>query len=113
VSNTKILVGIPTYNNSKFNYSIAQTLEALANQTIRDFHVLIVYKPSLNDRTLDVIDEFKDRLNIEVKIQNDGFFEEAMNIIFETSRDYDITLTTDDAIPSETWIMAMNAVTYG
>jgi len=101
----KILVGIPTYNNSRSNYSIRQTLEALSNQTIKDSHVLIVYKPSPGDRTLDVVSEFKDGLDIEVKIQSYGFFEEAMNIIFEASKDYDITLTTDDdAIPSETWI---------
>ena len=74
------------------------TLEALASQSFRDFRVLIVYKPSPGDKTLDVIDEFRDRLDIEVSIQSEGFFEEAMNIIFEVSRDYDITLTTDDAL---------------
>ncbi|WP_252901417.1 glycosyltransferase family 2 protein [Vulcanisaeta sp. JCM 14467] len=66
---------------------------------------MIVYKPSPGDRTLDVVDEFRDKLDIEVKIQNEGFFEEAMNMIFEASRDYDITLTTDDdAIPTTSWI---------
>ena len=101
----KILVGVPTFNNSRFGYSIRRTLEALAGQSFRDFRVLIVYRPSPGDRTLDVIDEFRDRLDIEVKIQSEGFFEEAMNMIFETSRDYDITLTTDDdAIPTTTWI---------
>ncbi len=101
----KILVGVPTYNNFRFGYSIRRTLEALANQSFRDFRVLIVYKPSPGDKTLDVVDEFGDKLDIEVKIQNEGFVEEAMNMIFEVSKDYDITLTTDDdAIPTKTWI---------
>ncbi|MGC8544099.1 MAG: glycosyltransferase family A protein, partial [Vulcanisaeta sp.] len=101
----KILVGIPTYSNSRFGYTIRQTLEALVNQSFKDFRVLVVYKPSPGDKTLDVVDEFKDKLDIEVKIQSDGYFEEALNMIYEVAKDYDITLTTDDdAIPTKTWI---------
>ncbi len=101
----KILIGIPTYSNSRFGYTIRQTLEALINQSFKDFRVLIIYKPSPSDRTLDVIDEFRDELDIEVKIQSEGFVEEAMNMIFEIAKDYDITLTTDDdAVPTKTWI---------
>jgi len=77
----------------------------LVGQSYRDFRVLVVYKPSSGDGTLDVVDEFRDRLDIEVRIQGDGFFEEAMNEIFKVATDYDITLTTDDdAIPTKTWI---------
>ncbi|ADY00283.1 glycosyl transferase family 2 [Vulcanisaeta moutnovskia 768-28] len=101
----KVLIGVPTYNNSRFGYSIRRTLESLASQSFRDFRVLVVYKPSPGDRTLDVVDEFRDKLDIEVKIQSDGYFEEALNIIYEVARDYDITLTTDDdAIPLKTWV---------
>ena len=100
----RVLVGVPTFGNFRFGYSIRWTLEALANQSFRDFRVLIVYRPSPGDRTLDVVDEFRDKLDIEVKIQSEGFFEEAMNIIFEMARDYDLLLITDDAIPSKTWV---------
>jgi glycosyltransferase involved in cell wall biosynthesis len=101
----RVLVGLPSFNNGASGYTIRRTLGALANQSYRDFRVLVVYKPSPGDGTLDVVDEFSDKLDIEVRIQSDGFFEEAMNEIFKAAVDYDITLTTDDdAIPTKTWI---------
>jgi len=101
----RVLVGLPSFNNGAFGYTIRGTLEALVNQSFRDFRVLVVYKPSPGDGTLDVVDEFRDRLDIEVRIQGDGYFEEAMNEILKAAVDYDITLTTDDdAIPTKTWI---------
>jgi len=101
----RVLVGLPTFNNGAFGYTIRRTLGALADQSYRDFRVLVVYKPSSGDETLDVVDEFSDKLDIEVRIQGDGFVEEAMNEIFKAAVDYDITLTTDDdAIPAKTWI---------
>jgi glycosyltransferase involved in cell wall biosynthesis len=101
----RVLVGLPTFNNGAFGYTIRRTLGVLADQSYRDFRVLVVYKPSSGDGTLDVVDEFRDRLDIEVRIQGDGFVEEAMNEIFKAAVDYDITLTTDDdAIPTKTWI---------
>jgi len=101
----RVLVGLPSFNNGAFGYTIRRTLGALADQSYRDFRVLVVYKPSPGDGTLDVVDEFRDRLDIEVRIQGDGFVEEAMNEIFKAATDYDITLTTDDdAIPTKTWI---------
>jgi len=101
----RVLVGLPTFNNGASGYTIRGTLGALVDQSYRDFKVLVVYKPSPGDRTLDVVDEFRDRLDIEVRIQSDGFVENAMNEIFKAAVDYDITLTTDDdAIPTKTWI---------
>ena len=101
----RVLVGLPSFSNGAFGYTIRGILEALVNQSFRDFRVLVVYKPSPGDGTLDVVDEFRDRLDIEVRIQGDGFIEEAMNEIFKAAVDYDITLTTDDdAIPTKTWI---------
>jgi len=101
----RVLVGLPTFNNGVSGYTIRRTLGALADQSYRDFRVLVVYKPSPGDGTLDVVDEFRDRLDIEVRIQGDGYFEEAMNEILKAAVDYDITLTTDDdAIPTKTWI---------
>ena len=101
----RVLVGLPSFNNGALGYTIRQTLDALSVQSFNDFKLLIVYKPSSGDRTLDIVNEFTDRLDIEIKIQNDGFFEEAVNEILKASIDYDITLTTDDdAIPTRTWI---------
>ena len=101
----KVLVSIPTFNNAKRGYTIRRTLESLVSQVFGDFRVLVVYKPSENDETLKILKEFEDKLDIDIKIQKQGYIEEAMNIIFEYSEDYDITLVTDDdAIPSKTWI---------
>jgi len=101
----KILVAIPTYNNSRYNYTIKQTLRALSSQKYNDFQLLIVYKPSKNDKTLDIIDSFKEKLDIIIKIQYNGYIEDAMNIILQESEDYDITIITDDdSIPPPTWI---------
>jgi len=67
----RVYVAIPTYRN--FGRTIGKTLEALAKQTYQNFKVLIVYKPFPGDRTLDVIDEFRDELDIEVVVQNEGY----------------------------------------
>ncbi|MFP3299215.1 MAG: glycosyltransferase family A protein [Thermocladium sp.] len=101
----RVLVGLPTFNNGASGYTIRRTLGALADQSYRDFRLLVVYKPSPGDGTLDVVDEFRDKLDIEIRIQSDGFVEEALNEIFKAATDYGITLTTDDdTIPTKTWI---------
>lgn len=101
----KVLVGIPTYGNIRFGYTIKRTLEGLVNQTFKDFRVLIIYKPVEGDKTLDIISEYSDKLDIEVLIQRNGYFIDAVNMILEVASDYDITLTTDDdAIPRPKWI---------
>ncbi|ADI32606.1 glycosyltransferase family A protein [Staphylothermus hellenicus] len=101
----KVLVGIPTYGNVRFGYTIRETLEGLVNQTFKDFRVLIVYKPMKDDKTLDVVSEYSDKLDVEVLVQRNGYFVDAVNMILEVARDYDITLTTDDdAIPGPKWV---------
>lgn len=101
----RILVSVPTYNNVSSGYSIRNTLEGLANQSNRDLELLLVYKPSPGDNTLGVLDEYKTRMNTEVAVQRDGFIEEAMNIIFGASKDYDLLLTIDDdAVPDHRWV---------
>jgi len=101
----RLLVAIPTYKNFSSGYTIAKTLNGLVQQNIKDFRLLIVYKTYPLDKTLDIIDNYKDRLEIEITKQKDGYVEEAMNLIFNISRDYDIVLTLDDdTIPCNTWI---------
>jgi hypothetical protein len=101
----KVLVGIPTYNNVSRNYSIRKTLEALSNQTFNDFKVLIVYKKAPGDKTINIISQYKDLLDIKLQIQEHGYFNEAVNIIFEEAKKYDLVLTTDDdAIPESKWV---------
>jgi len=65
----KVLVGLPTFNNGASGYTIRRTLEALANQSYRDFRVLVVYKPSPGDETVlsVVLDEFRRMFSDDVE----------------------------------------------
>jgi glycosyltransferase involved in cell wall biosynthesis len=95
-------VALPTYRNN--GSTIAGLLKSLESQTYRDFTVLILYKPSEGDRTLEVVEEFQRRIDLQVKFQERGHFEEALNAIYSTSS-ADILITTDDdALPSRTWV---------
>ena len=75
----RVLVGLPTFNNGASGYTIRRTLETLAGQSYRHFRVLVIYKPSPSDGTLDLVYEFSDKLDIGVRIQGDGFVKETMN----------------------------------
>jgi len=97
-----VTVAIPTYKN--FGLTIGYTLKALTMQTYKDFRVLIVYKPYPGDNTLNIIDEFKERLDIDILIQSNGYFEEALNIIYSNADSNILILTDDDSIPSSTWL---------
>lgn len=98
-----IQVAIPTYEND--GRTIRFTLEGLTKQTHKDFSVLIVYKPSEGDRTLEVIDEFKRQLDIRIIYQKEGYIEEAMNLIYSNAS-ADLLLTIDDDnIPDNNWVL--------
>ncbi|AGE71784.1 glycosyltransferase family A protein [Sulfolobus acidocaldarius] len=98
-----ILVAIPTYRND--GRTIRFTLEGLTKQTYKDFSVLILYKPSEGDRTLEVVEEFKKYLDIMVIYQNEGYIEEAMNLIYSNAN-ADLLLTIDDDnIPDPNWVL--------
>jgi len=67
--------------------------------------LLISYKPHPSDNTLSLLDNYADKLDIEVMIQSQGYIEESMNMIFKTARDYDILLLLDDdSVPSKDWV---------
>ncbi len=97
-----VQVAIPTYRND--GRTIKFTLDMLTKQTYNDFSLLIAYKPSEGDRTLEVIDQFSKTLDIKVIYQKDGYVEEAMNLIY-SSANADLLLTIDDdEVPSEDWV---------
>lgn len=101
----RTLVAIPTYNNHLSGYSIKDTLSGLVKQTCKDFKVLVVYKPSASDGTKEIVDSYRGMLDIEICLQDTGYFEEAMNSVFRVSKDYQLLLTLDDdAVPSSEWL---------
>jgi glycosyltransferase involved in cell wall biosynthesis len=96
-----VTIAIPTYKNN--DTTIRYLLDALLKQSYKKFRVLIVYKPSEGDNTEEIISKYKD-LDLNIVYQEEGYFDEAMNLIFSNA-DSDILITTDDdAIPSKDWI---------
>ena len=101
----KTLVAVPTFNNISSGYTINQTLEGLTSQKWKDFRLLVIYKHHPQDQTLEIVDKYKDTLDIEIIVQHEGYIEESMNLFFNAAKDYDIALTLDDdAIPSSDWL---------
>jgi len=95
-------IAIPTCCND--GKTIKFTLQSLAKQTYKDFHLLIVYKPTPNDHTPDVLKPFSRELNMSIIEQTEGGIDDAMNLIFQNATG-DILLTTDDdEIPDENWV---------
>ncbi|WP_256202058.1 glycosyltransferase [Sulfuracidifex metallicus] len=65
---------------------------------------MIVYKPTPNDHTPDVLKPFSRELNMSIIEQTEGGIDDAMNLIFQNATG-DILLTTDDdEIPDENWV---------
>lgn len=79
----RVLINIPTYASEK---TIGFTLKSLLNQNYKDFSVVICYKPKKEDRTLEIIENFKKFLDIKVLIQKKGWFEDAVKMLLEYSR---------------------------
>ncbi|WP_054846371.1 glycosyltransferase [Sulfuracidifex tepidarius] len=97
-----VTIGIPTFKND--GRTILYTLQSLTKQTYADFKVLIAYKPSENDRTLDVIEKFTKSLDLKIMFQREGYFDEALNMIYSTSKSDILISTDDDAVPSTNWV---------
>ncbi len=105
LASMSVIVAVPTYNNRVHGYTLKRTLEALRGQSYTDFDTLIVYKPAPGDDSLEAVKDYVAELGAKIVVQENGFIEEAMNIIFERSKSYDIALVTDDdAIPSPNWV---------
>ncbi|QKR00888.1 glycosyltransferase family 2 protein [Metallosphaera tengchongensis] len=103
MSELDVQVAIPTHKND--GRTIRFTIEGLTKQTYKDFNVLIVYKPSEGDRTLDVVEWFSKSLDIKVIYQKEGYIEEAMNLIYSNAN-ADLLLTIDDDnIPDSNWVL--------
>lgn len=86
-----VKVFIPTIGRP----TLKLTLESLSRQTYSDFKVILILK---GDITINAH-------NVEIIRQNEGYFEEAVNLALKNIGDADIVLfTDDDAIPLQSWI---------
>jgi len=93
--NPTVSIIIPTY---KRGHLLTYVLDALTSQTIGDFEVLIIVKPS-GDATEQVITTFSERLNIKVITQNQGYVTDALNLGLKNAKGDILIFLDDDAIP--------------
>ena len=95
-------VAILTYKN--FGTTLPQTPESLTKQEYRDFRLYVVYKPSPEDNTLAILNNYTGKLDITVIIQREGMFEEALNLTFRGISEDLLIFLDDDAIASKQFV---------
>ena len=91
----KVSVIIATY---KRGHLLGHVLDALTTQTVDDFEVLIIVKPS-SDETEQVIAKYSEKLKIKMIIQKHGYVTHALNLGLKNAQGEIIVLLDDDAIP--------------
>ncbi len=92
---------IPTWNGKEH---LLQCLEALSQQTYKDFATVIVVNGS-RDGTVEALSEHP-RLQMIVNRKNVGFAA-AVNQGIRTSREDYVAVLNDDAFPETTWLEAL------
>jgi len=95
-------VAILTYKN--LGTTLPQTLESLTKQDYRDFRLYVVYKPSPEDNTLAILNNYTRKLDITVIIQREGMFEEALNLVLRNISEDLLIFLDDDAIASKQFV---------
>lgn len=102
-SDFMISVVIPTYNSEK---TILKTLKGLKNQTYKDFEVIVVDDGS-NDKTIEIIEDFKKEFNLKLIKQEHTGPAFARNLGAKNSRGEIILFTDADCIPDTNWVKEM------
>ena len=99
-----ISVFIPT--GSRID-SLKRALDSLVNQTYKNFEVIIVdYKSE--EKIMDIIDLYKDKLSINLIHQKIKGLSRAANLAFEAAKGDIFIRTDDDVVFSEKWLEAVN-----
>ncbi len=86
---------VPTYKRA---HLLGYVLDGLANQSYKNFEVLVVVKPS-GDGTDEVVTRYSDRLILKLIKQRHGGFLDALNLGLEHVTGQIILFLDDDAIP--------------
>lgn len=86
---------IPTYKRA---YLLDHALNALTNQTYKDFEVLVVLKSS-GDETEKIVNKYSPKLKIRLISQTKGFVLDALNLGLKNATGHIIIFLDDDAIP--------------
>ncbi|MDR2355648.1 MAG: glycosyltransferase, partial [Clostridiales Family XIII bacterium] len=78
-----ISVIMPTYNSEKY---VAETMESILTQTFRDFEFLVVNECGSNDRTVAIVESFRDpRIRVIQNARRLGIAE-SLNIGIKQSK---------------------------
>lgn len=91
---------MPTYNRASY---LKWTLEGFAQQTVQDWELVLVDDGS-TDNTEEVVDAFKDRLNIRYLKQNNQGRSAARNYACSQARGPIWVFSDDDRIPAPEFI---------
>jgi len=96
----EVSVLIPTYKRA---YSLGYVLEGLRKQSSKNFHVVIVLKPSC-DGSEEVIEKYGEWLDVDLVLQREGFVVDALNLGLKHARGDIIAFLDDDAVPCVDWV---------
>ena len=92
---------ITTY---KRDWSLPYSLNSLKEQTQTPDEVVIVLKPHPHDKSKDIIKQFSNDLKINLIIQRQGNFTDAISMGIKASHGDLILFLDDDAIAEKFWI---------
>lgn len=98
--NLSVTVLLPTY---KRGHLVGYVLDALTKQTMKNFEVLAIFKPS-GDKTKEVLDSYKNLLKLRVITQKKGNLLQALNLGLDNASGEIIVFLDDDAIPFPDWL---------
>lgn len=94
-----VSVIIPTFQRAPF---LKYALEALNEQTYRNFEIVVIVKPG-GDETLEVLKDYRN-LPIKIIMQKEGFVSEAYNLGLKEAKGEIIAIMDDDSVPYSDWL---------
>ena len=86
--------------------SLKRTLASLNNQTYRDFEVIVVDYKSSNE-LLNVVNTYRDLLDIKVVHQTEKGLSQAANLALKVARGEIFVRIDDDVVMDKTWLEAV------
>ncbi|MEM5866907.1 MAG: glycosyltransferase family 2 protein [Candidatus Aenigmatarchaeota archaeon] len=95
-----VSVIIPTYKRA---HLLGYVLDGLRKQTYMDFDVIIILKPS-GDGSEEVIEKYRNLLEIDLVFQRHGYVVDALNLGLERASGDVVAFLDDDAIPNVDWL---------
>jgi len=97
--NPSVSIIIPTFQRAPF---LKYALEALNNQTYRNFEIVVIVKPG-GDETLEVLKDYRN-LPIKIIMQKEGYVSEAYNLGLREAKGEIIAIMDDDSVPYSDWL---------